>query len=304
LLAFLCTHMAHGASRAAMTNGLLGHYQFERSGADSLGRSARFELVNAPLDHGTLFLNGGYEHGGGPGGFRAIAAIPGLKYDSFTVSLDFWPVDFKNDRSKSRQMESFLSRVSFGYFGDGSQSSHDSIIVGGPNYRWFSMRQLNKGNLELTLNNQSFVHTFASATVATRRWHNLICSVDVKRRLILTVLDGRPLEPVNLPEHFKLDIVGTPDEATDNEFTFSNYSCGSAFHGFADNLKVFGHALSSAEMVALYGGTKEERPVFQPKINSKEEAGTAMLWWLSVALFGGMTVWFIRRRRRTVVPIN
>ena len=85
----------------------------------------------------------------------------------------------------------------------------------------------------------------------------------MKRRLILTLLDGQALEPVKLPDDFKLDIISALEAATDQEFTFSNYSNGSAFRGFADDLTVFGRVLDAAEMAALYAGTKEERSVFQ-----------------------------------------
>ena len=302
MLALLWAPVVRGASDVAMTNGLLAHYRFDGNGADALGRAAKFDLVNAPFDHGALFLNGSYEHGGEPGAFRAVAKIPGFSYDTFTVSLDFWPADFKSESRTSRRLETFLNRVSFGYFGGGSGDSHAPIIAGGPSYRWFGFRQINKGNLELTLNHQSFIHTFATASVSTRCWHNLICSVDVKRRLILTVLDGKPLEPVMLPDTFQLEVVGSPSEATDNEFTFTSYSDGAAFHGFADNLKVFGRALSEVEMTAHYSGTMAERPVFQPKVSGSEKIESAILWLLPLLLIGGVTFWFIRRRRRTFVP--
>lgn len=302
MLVLLWTSLAHGASDVARANGRLADYRFDGNGADALGRSAAFVLKNVPFEQGALFLNGGYEHGGSPGGFKAIGTISNLSYETFTVSLDFWPVDFKSDSRTSRRLETFLNRVSFGYFSRRSVNSHDPIIVGGPSYRWFSLRQMNKGNLELTLNNQKFVHTFPGISVSTRRWHNLICSVDVKRRLILTVLDGQPLESVTLPDTFQLDVIGSPSDPTDKEFTFTSYSYGAAFHGFADNLQVFGHALSSAEMGALHAGTKAERPVFQPQVSAAAEVEGNLFWLLPLLLIGGVTFWFLRRCRRTVVP--
>src|SRR6202030_4250407 len=100
----------------------------------------------------------------------------------------------------------------------------------------------------LTLNNQGFTHTFSKVTVTPRDWHSLFCSVDLRQKQILTCFDGQQLETINLTGDFKLEVIGSPDDAIDREFTFANFSNGSTFRGHAANLKVFRRALTGPEM--------------------------------------------------------
>src|SRR5262249_30761031 len=127
----------------------------------------------------------------------------------------------------------------------------DNIFTGGYHYRWFGINR-EDGFLHITLNNQAFVHPFENVPVRPGHWHNILCSVDLRRRQILTLFDGRALEPIDLPSNFKAEVIGSSEEATDRQFTFANYSNGSVFYGFAANLKIFGHALSQTELAALY----------------------------------------------------
>jgi hypothetical protein len=76
------------------------------------------------------------------------------------------------------------------------------------------------------------------------RWHNLICSVDLQRRKILTMFDGHPLEAITLPPDFKLEVAGSPGDATEREFPFDDHSNGSVFFGYAAHLKILGRALA------------------------------------------------------------
>jgi hypothetical protein len=52
------------------------------------------------------------------------------------------------------------------------------------------------------------------------------CSVDLEKRTILTMLDGRILETIFLPPDFQLRVVGSPAEESDRAFLFQNYSNG------------------------------------------------------------------------------
>jgi len=49
---------------------------------------------------------------------------------------------------------------------------------------------------------------------------------------------------LNLDNNFTLQILGSTAIETDKEFTFTNYSNGNVFYGYADNLKVYNKALS------------------------------------------------------------
>jgi hypothetical protein len=199
---------------------LLAHYTFERTALDSTGNSPPMELWNTSFTNGTLCLNGIYE-GWNLEGFHAFATITGFSYESFAVALDFLAADFSND----------------------------NILTGGQSYRWFSLRH-NAGRLEVTLNNQALVYLLSDSQLKTNQWQNVICSVDASSKKIITVLDGQRLPDIALRPDFHFEVVGTPLENSDRLFTFANYSNGSAFHGYVDNLKVWRRALSSSEIEA------------------------------------------------------
>lgn len=246
------------------TNGLIACFRLARDGSDSIGSSSLMSLSNAPFVHGTLYLNGYYEFGSTTNGYRATAAIPGLNYESFGFAIDFYPLP-TGRRTGPNRVERFLDYLTRGDYAQwfGHYPRNDSnILTGGTSYRWLGFR-LETNLLQLTLNNQEFTHTFVH--VEPGHWHNLICSLDLHRRQILTMLDGQRLETVYLPKNFKLDVIGSGDDVSDRAFTFVNYSNGSVFHGFAANLKVFGASLTASELDALYQAISTERPQFNPR---------------------------------------
>jgi hypothetical protein len=247
-------------SHASPTNELIAHYRLDADGADCLGLNPPATLKNAPIVEGALFLNGRYEHGGVANGFRATFPVGALKYDSFTVALDFCPLGFRSNRALNA-VERKLNFLTFGYYGrwfGSDRGDNATILAGGTSYRWLGFR-CETNTLQLTLNNQAFAHSFSGTPVVPRRWHNLVCSVDLPRRKIISMLDGRLLESITLPDGFKLSVVGSEAEAKDREFSFANYSNGSAYFGYAANLKVLGRALDEAELATLYAESTAER---------------------------------------------
>lgn len=242
------------------TNELIACFPLADDGSDVLGRNPPATLKHASFADGALFLNGRYEHGVFTNGFRAIFPVKELNYESFTVSLDFCPLDFKPDRTLN-PVELKLDWLTLGgyrrWFGP-ERSDNTTILTGGPSYRWLGFGCVTN-TLQLTLNNQNFTHSFSNAPLTLRRWHNLICAVDVRQRRIFTMLDGQLLETIKLPDDFLLAVIGSSSEPTDREISFANYSNGSAYHGFVSNLKAFARALNEAEMAALYAESAAER---------------------------------------------
>jgi hypothetical protein len=128
-------------------------------------------------------------------------------------------------------------------------------------------------------------------------WHNLICSVDLRRHQVLVWFDTRQLEAVRLPESFKLDVIGTADEAKDREFTFIDYSDGAVALGYAANLKIFRQALSETEIANESALFRIERPSFIPH--------PPYPWPIVLASLGGVAVIVflaIRARRGAAHP--
>ena len=103
----------------------------------------------------------------------------------------------------------------------------------------------------MTLNNQNLTYLLPSSSLKIGQWHSVLCSVDASSRKIITVLDGLRLQDIDLSPNFHFEVVGSPSEFLDNQFTFSNFGDASTFHGYVDNLKVWSRALVSSEVDTL-----------------------------------------------------
>ncbi len=203
---------------------ILGYLQFEGDGSDSTGLTDPIALVNAQIVNGALYLTGIYGVGG-IGGYSASWRIAELNKDNFSFALQFYPL-----RDNSRNY--FYCR---------------NIFTGGRAHRWISLRTNSRDELMLTLNQQAVVYTFPGTTVDRCQWHTVIVVVDVPSRRIQVVLNGQMLATVELAGDFQWNT----DTVSPADFTFTNYSNAMTFHGYADNVLVYGHALSDSELSSV-----------------------------------------------------
>jgi hypothetical protein len=214
---------------AELESDLLAHYTFAKDGGDRLGKSDTMELFNAKPADGTLYLNGGYENDSSVNGFVAKAKINRFSYSRFTVAVDFKGVDF-----------------------DAPGNHH--ILMGGPSHRWLGFESRGS-RLALMLDNGSNVYLLRDSEIKTDGWNRLICSFNDRDGangcVIRTQLNGQILEEIYPGARYQFRVVGTSVQERDKVFTFTNYSNGNAFHGYADNLMVFGRDLTDAEMQTL-----------------------------------------------------
>jgi TonB family protein len=220
-------------SEPARALNLLALYKLSGDGSDATGLSGPFSLANTFFRGGSLYLNGVYGQTKDKNGYRAIAPVPRLNYLHFTAALDF-------------NAETFNPPM-------------NAILHGGTSYRWWGLGSKD-GVLELTLNNGSFRHAFEGGNLSQGAWHNVICSVDLPAGVIRTVLDGRALPDVQLPQGFRLEVIGTAYEASDKSFTFTNYSNAAVFQGYVNNLRIYGESLSAAELQILYRSIANQAP--------------------------------------------
>jgi hypothetical protein len=206
--------------------GVLAHYQYKTGLKDRSGRRGEFTLTNAPLKDGSLYLNGEYTalQGGkireGSKGYVARFRTPELNYEAFTVAVRF-------------KAETFDLR-----------KSH--LLGGGPYYRWFNLGRSGAGKLQVTFNNQRFSRQIDGTHIKAGEWTVVVCGVDVNARKVVVHFNGKQADEFELPEGFAL----TPPrvDVEDREWTFTNYSSGTVFHGLIDEFIVYDRLLSREEL--------------------------------------------------------
>src|SRR5262249_37750960 len=155
-------------SFGANTNDLIAFFPLRSDAKDTLNQCPPIYLTNAPFVHGVLYLNGVYEYSAGtPKGFRVIASVPGLNYQSFTIGLDFFPLNRRRPRPL-RAFEAKLNEWTRGYYRRwvadclSRPVPPENFLTGGAGFRWLGFNPGTNG-LELTLNNQTFRHQFKGA---------------------------------------------------------------------------------------------------------------------------------------------
>jgi hypothetical protein len=258
---------------------MIALYRFNTNGEDSLGHNPPFGLTNGgmftvavpSITNGVLYLDGRYEPNGHFRNYLGTPPLQDFDYNSFAVALDFCPLPQAQPRSSIRNLmykldswtHGFLGRL-FGFNQVPNVLDTSNIITGGSSYRWFELNRRD-GALNLTLNNGAFQHRFGRVSVSPNRWHNLVCSVDLKRQQIIVWFDGRQLETVRLPGNFKLEVIGSSVERSNRGFTFTDYSNGSVAFGYAANFKIFGRALGESEITRIAALFPGECPAIAPR---------------------------------------
>jgi hypothetical protein len=227
-----------GAQPEKIVVNLLAWYKLDGDGSDWTHANNFFALTNAPFERlssgrSALYLNGIYDFGDQAKGYRAVASLPRLNYESFTVALDFNADVFNTQKSV--------------------------ILYGGTSYRWWGLGW-DGGLLAVTLNNKSFKSTYPGAKLNPGQWHNVICSVNVADRIVRTTLDGRALADVSLPKGFNLEVKPPASDTSDKNLTFTDYSNATVFQGYAANLRVYDRALSAAGIQSLYASIASQTP--------------------------------------------
>jgi hypothetical protein len=290
------------ATWQAQCGELIAFYRFDRNGNDSLGQNSPFVLTNQgtfpapafmvtdmPITNGVLRLDGRYEPNGHQWNYLGTSPLKNFDYRSFAISIDFCPLPLSPRRTVKleQRLDLWTHGLYSQWFGphvDPNVLDTCNIITGGRYYRWIGFNRRDN-TLHLTLNNGSFEHRFANVSVDPYHWHNLICSVDLRRQQVLVWFDARQLETVKLPDNFKLEVLGTSNEASDREFTFTDYSNGSVALGYAADFKIFRPGLSESEIVKLSASFPGACPTFTPRAPSSWPIVLTCLGVLAVIVF-------------------
>jgi len=204
----------------------LAQFRFNGDGKDETKANPAFELKNTQFKDNALYLNGKYEHNSSTkDGYHAVCMTPKLDYTKFTVALRFKPEEFGSDQN--------------------------NLLTGGKSCRWFGMNRSAAGNLTITLNNQRFTHEIKGAAIEKGKWTVVACGVDLSAHKVVVYLNGKESADIDLPKDFKLDVLDSRFKDTDKNWSFTNYSIGSVFHGLVDGLVIYGEMLSPEELAQV-----------------------------------------------------
>ncbi len=210
----------------AFSDCLIANYQFDGSANDNTGLNSPMVIKNAPLVDNSLSLNGIYSWSYPLGdytddtGYTAVANLNKFSYKSFSVSLDFKPLSNNSDSNWS-----------------------GNILTGGTSYRWFGLNY-DKNGFYLTLNNGGNIYAFKRLKLNANTYHNVMVSFNLNKKIIFTMVDGKFFGNIRLDNNFSLDVIKDNIDY-DKQFTFTNYSYGGVFNGYADNLRIYNCALSN-----------------------------------------------------------
>lgn len=214
----------------------IAYFPLTQNGNDSLSRNP--PLSTTEIVSGSLFSDGNYNWKPGQPQ-KAVAAINGLNYESFTVSVDLMPIAFSPQQS--------------------------TLLVGGTSYRWIALRN-NQGQIELAFNNGRNVIALRTilgqqaSTIPIGQWSNIILSFDLPRKVAVVSVNGLMLDPVRLPNDFNLEIISSQQSQSDKNFTFTNYANGNTYFGYARNLRVYGRSAEPKDLASLYQQIKVAIP--------------------------------------------
>ncbi|HYP26912.1 MAG TPA: LamG-like jellyroll fold domain-containing protein [Blastocatellia bacterium] len=204
---------------------VLAHYRFDVDASDATGRNPDCQLRNAAFSDNALYLNGRYQLGRNPRGYRVVCSTPSLNYAAFTVA-----VRFKAQRFDWRR-------------------SH--ILAGGVLYRWVVINRTEDGNLNVILNNHRFRHEIKGARINKDEWTVVACGVDVASAKLVVYLNRVKVAEVDLPEGFRFEVEGSAHAKTDNVWALANYSNATIFHGLMDEMIIYDRMLSEEEFAEI-----------------------------------------------------
>lgn len=205
----------------------LALFRFNGNAKNEGRGDAKFELKNAPFKDNALYLNGKYEFDADKkDAFHAVCLTPMIDYQTYTVAL----------------------RVRAEDFGLGDKSN---LFTGGNSYRWFGLERALDGKLVVTLNNGAFKHEIKDTALDKGKWFVVACSVDVPKRSVLTYLNGKQVAAIDLPKDFEVEVLKSDQKDSDKVWSFSNLSNANVFFGLADELHIYGRALSAKELEKL-----------------------------------------------------
>lgn len=177
--------------------------------------------VDAFLEDGVLRMDGEYRYGEMP-----QLVVPELRYDRFTVAMNFRP------QAEPGRSTPLLS------FGGGWRWFH--VLLRGDGTPVVSFRGLAKGEISFPLGEQ----------YRPGKWNWLAAAFDAAERRLSVVLNGRRLPGIALPDDFAFRF-DRDDRAQSRTVQFANLNNGTAYKGEIAGFLLFDRAFTDAELDAI-----------------------------------------------------
>jgi len=175
-------------------------------GIDVTGFNDKMTLINAPFENGGIYCNGLYIHGDPDYCLAQTPPIKGLKFNSFSISIDFFV----------------------------SEKITQPVWIIGTSCRWLGFYLQDDGTVALLYNNWDFLTT--SMTYSINEWHNAQITFDGTTTVIsLDGLEAGFLKFGNGYVPLDYDKCGL----TDTEIGVTNFSNGHVLEGWVKNLTVY-----------------------------------------------------------------
>lgn len=206
-----------------------GHMRNEGSGKGTCSLNRREFRSNYYGTH-ALYLDGIY----GEIKDDAVCMTPDLNYSAWTAVIRFNAEDFEPVPVPGCPYPRYKN----------------TILVGGLSARWFALSRSPSGNLMITFNNQEFKRELP-VPIYAGQWTVIAAGFDLAARKVVVYVNGFEAGKIDLPEDFKLKIIGFSAEQSDKRWYFTNYSNGTVFHGLVSDLVIYDRLLSTEDFGAI-----------------------------------------------------
>lgn len=233
-LAFSCAGKfpSHGASEIAAnvigftalssqlrpplsTDGLVGHWLFNGSGANSFGPSTAMTLSGgASYVDNAVSLTLGQDY---------AATVNGANQTATTIALNFFPM---------------------GNYGAAPQYDETTMFTGSTGTRWVILAINSSGQFVVRLANGSYTHPFTTVTPNT--WHNAIVALNSSGYVLRVWIDGVAQSQVSYNPAVVI---------FNSDYGIRAYNASAAHEwiGYVDNILVYNRAITDSEAQGVVG---------------------------------------------------
>lgn len=197
------------------TDGLVGHWLFNGTGANSFGPSTAMTLTGgAAYVDNAVSLTLGQD---------INATVNGANQIATTIALNFYPM---------------------GNYGAAPQYDETTMFTGSTGTRWVILAINSSGQFVVRLSNGTYTHAFGTVTPNT--WHNAVVALNSSGYSLRVWIDGVAQTPVSYNPAVVL---------FNSDYGIRVYNASSAHEwiGYLDNILVYNRSITESEAQGVVG---------------------------------------------------